>query len=541
MFSSFLSNFEDFINATELDVLESITGYSLIKDLEPISNPKLQYLNQGVNSKELILYFLLKTIEDVKEHFSDYKKDGTLELTELFKRYSHLRVRWESNSSNTKIRANLNFGDKRQLSVKTRGTYYTPIFMSDFMCKESLDIIIRQKRVYLENIIQEVNLKSSPSIVDKLTDILPLRIVDLSMGIGNFLCEVIPYLLEYLQEIKKTIQTTLLPLLSNTDKESISNSFPFCKAKPEQDISRDFANFITHFCLYGIELDPKIHKMAKIIVSLKIQFLTKVQIELPPNLLCRNSLITTKELPENPEIIKTMQNLNGFVFSEQFPEVFGNDNPGFDLIIGNPPWEILKPNNREFFTNYQDNFMQLNRAKQDESQLRLLDNSAIRNVFQEYQKKIASQLHAISILKYSYQSSEINGKTFSGDPQLFKFFMENAFNVVKNKGIISLIVQHNILGSKSCANLRNIYINNGESFKIWEFYNRYQNGLHFQNVDPNQRFILFQFQKKKNQKTDVYYKKCDSDKDLHCNFLPYQKIHLGLYYKVSNEELQLFG
>ncbi len=361
------------------------------------------------------------------------------------------------------------------------------------------------------------------------------------MGIGNFLCEVIPYLFEYLQEIKKIIQTTLLPLLSNTDRVSISNSFPFFSINSEQETSRNFADFIIHNCLYGIEIDPKIHKMAKIIVSLKIQFLTGTHIELPPNLICKNSIITTHQLPENPNIIKIIQKLNGFVFNEQFPEVFIQENAGFDLIIGNPPWEILKPNNREFFTNYQDNFMQLTRTKQDENQSKLLNIKALKVVFQEYQEKILSQLNAISSLGYSHQSSQIKGKKFSGDPQLFKFFMENAFKIAKNEGIISLIVQHNFLGSKSCANLRKLYVNNGELFRIWEFYNRNQDGLYFQYVDPNQRFILIQFQKKKKQKTYINYKKCDSDKDLNCDFLPYQKIHSDLYYKVSNEELQLFG
>jgi len=67
MFSSFLQNFEQFINTSQLKDLENITGYKCITEIGDNSNPKVQFLNQGVNSKELLLFFLLKTMEEVSE------------------------------------------------------------------------------------------------------------------------------------------------------------------------------------------------------------------------------------------------------------------------------------------------------------------------------------------------------------------------------------------------------------------------------------------------------------------------------------------
>jgi hypothetical protein len=40
-----------------------------------------------------------------------------------------------------------------------------------------------------------------------------------------------------------------------------------------------------------------------------------------------------------------------FHWELEFPDVFCASNSGFDAILGNPPWDIAKPNSREFFSN----------------------------------------------------------------------------------------------------------------------------------------------------------------------------------------------
>ncbi|MBL8375658.1 hypothetical protein [Accumulibacter sp.] len=41
-----------------------------------------------------------------------------------------------------------------------------------------------------------------------------------------------------------------------------------------------------------------------------------------------------------------------FHWELEFPDVFTAGQPGFDAVLGNPPWEIQKPNSKEFFSNH---------------------------------------------------------------------------------------------------------------------------------------------------------------------------------------------
>lgn len=57
----------------------------------------------------------------------------------------------------------------------------------------------------------------------------------------------------------------------------------------------------------------------------------------------------------NPETLAAVERIAAqqrfFHWELEFPDVFQNQDSGFDAIIGNPPWDIAKPNSKEFFSN----------------------------------------------------------------------------------------------------------------------------------------------------------------------------------------------
>lgn len=55
--------------------------------------------------------------------------------------------------------------------------------------------------------------------------------------------------------------------------------------------------------------------------------------------------------PTAKNIVRDLREAHRFFHWElEFPDVFQGSTPGFDAVIGNPPWEVQKPNSKEFFS-----------------------------------------------------------------------------------------------------------------------------------------------------------------------------------------------
>jgi hypothetical protein len=59
------------------------------------------------------------------------------------------------------------------------------------------------------------------------------------------------------------------------------------------------------------------------------------------------------ETPETTAIVRRLTSeVKFFHWEAEFPDVFTRDRQGFDALLGNPPWDVMKPNSQEFFSEH---------------------------------------------------------------------------------------------------------------------------------------------------------------------------------------------
>ena len=59
------------------------------------------------------------------------------------------------------------------------------------------------------------------------------------------------------------------------------------------------------------------------------------------------------ETPETTAILRrVVTEMKFFHWEAEFPDVFSKDRHGFDAMLGNPPWDVMKPNSHEFFAEF---------------------------------------------------------------------------------------------------------------------------------------------------------------------------------------------
>jgi hypothetical protein len=191
--------------------------------------------------------------------------------------------------------------------------------------------------------------------------------------------------------------------------------------------------------------------------------------------------------------INDIDALKPFHWGYHFDKVL--ERGGFDAIITNPPWEIFKPYAREFFIEHND---LVRKSKMDikafeKEQKKLLLEPEIAKAWLKYQSQFPYlSAYYRSVEQYKNQISIVNGKKAGTDINLYKLFLEQSFNLIRNGGLCGIIVPSGIYTDLGAKQLREMLFS---QTKIDALFGLSNERFIFDEVDHRFKLSLLTFEK----------------------------------------------
>ncbi|MEX2172210.1 MAG: DNA methyltransferase [Pirellulales bacterium] len=393
-------------------------------------------------------------------------------------------------------------------SVKRKqlGIYYTPPELTSLIVKYTVEELIDQRFAKLA-----VELGTSDADARKglapdtqefwrgCLDILRnLKIIDPACGSGAFLFQAYNALeSRYLEVIGQ------LERLNADDAEELGDQIP---------------HYILQDNLYGVDLSPEAVEITQLALWIRSATRGQTLATLSRNIVHGNSLV------HDPEVE------SGFVWRERFPEVFERNTPslsspapspsrgglgrgekrvpatitppltpprsgegdqkednlgGFDCVIGNPPWERIKLQEREFFSFPAPEIATATNAAKRRQMVAKLESDDP----QLYGRYQAALRGADALLTYCRKSDEypLTGK---GDINLYAVFAELASQLVAPHGRVGMLTPSGIASDMTTKDFFASIAENDRLIRLYDFENKKN---FFPDVHASFKFCILNF------------------------------------------------
>ncbi|MFP6005454.1 Eco57I restriction-modification methylase domain-containing protein [Helicobacter pylori] len=301
----------------------------------------------------------------LKKH-EDYQKEKALPLLKYL--FEFLRV-YKFTTTPKDIKDNQNTSESRlinpsvlglvfeKLNGYKEGSFYTPSFITSYMCKESITTIVLDKfnqtyKIECDNLTELKNYLKNSYKEDKRKEylqlLLTLRVCDPAVGSGHFLVSALNEMVQIAYKLGLIVSLYRHELRLENDEiiihhaqtgEIFNYKKPHSENDPHHQIQKELFNLkkdIIENCLFGVDINPNSCEITKLrlwIELLKYSYYifengknTNVLETLPNidiNIKCANSLISrfnlNDDLKKIPNIKKKIQEYKDLVAQYKDP------------------------------------------------------------------------------------------------------------------------------------------------------------------------------------------------------------------------------
>jgi hypothetical protein len=163
---------------------------------------------------------------------------------------------------------------------------------------------------------------------------------------------------------------------------------------------------------------------------------------------------------------KTLDGLDVFHFPIAFPEVFLRRRQGFDVVVGNPPWQEATIEEHAFWARHFPGLRGLNQREQEAEKRRL--RRARSDLQTEFEAETAEMQRIRSVLTSGFYPGM--GK---GDPDLYKAFGWRFWDLsAKDRGRIGVVLPRSALSALGSEDLRSTVFRSSARVEVLTVQNR---------------------------------------------------------------------
>lgn len=189
--------------------------------------------------------------------------------------------------------------------------------------------------------------------------------------------------------------------------------------------------------------------------------------------LCRGEDLAAmaEQTPLAREMVRAGQ--AGLCYELAFPEVFHPSPGGFDAVVGNPPWDRVRPLYREFLGAHDFRVLAAHTARESRVVVEeLLQDAGLCRSFERYKEAFVrtGRLHR---RLFSWQQLKVNGVVAGrGNSDAYLLFAERFLQLTRRGGLLGCLVPSGFHSNEGGAGVRRLYLERASLRCCFSFANK---------------------------------------------------------------------
>ena len=365
---------------------------------------------------------------------------------------------------------------------KRFGIYYTPPAFTGLIVERTVDALVRDRFAALAKqykVDPEARKDQDPKKLRAywsacLDALKAVTICDPACGSGAFLIRAYDAMDAHYKAVVHGLGGTGL---QTGDLAAIEDAIP---------------DFILNHNLYGVDLSKEGVEITQLALWIRSARKGKTLADLSKHIIHGNSLVSDPAV--DPHALD---------WARAFPHVFGKDGPGggggFSCVIGNPPWERVKVQDREFFSLTDPETAEAVSASDRKKRIAAMPATNP----ELHASYLAARDNAQKILDYA-RGSDRYPLTGKGDVNLYMLFAELARSLVAPDGLVGILVPSGIATDDTTKEFFSGLMDEKRLVSLYDFENKEG---HFEDVHRSFKFtaLVFGGTACKNDKADFVF------------------------------------